>query len=167
MRPDADAGEAGVEVVVEDERWGAIEDLARNACAAALTHLGHDPARHVIVVLGADDTRIAALNGQFRERPAPTNVLSWPSAERAAAGPGGRPAPPEPGELGDIALAYETCHAEARANERPFADHVTHLLVHATLHLLGYRHDADPDAALMEATEIAILADLGLPNPYA
>jgi probable rRNA maturation factor len=166
MTPDPGV-ESGVEVVVEDDRWSGLDDLARRACAATLVHLGHDPSRYGIAVLGADDTRVAALNGQFRERPAPTNVLSFPSAERAAPAPGDSPTAPEPGELGDIALAFETCRAEASANGRPFEDHVAHLLVHATLHLLGYRHDTDAEAGLMEATEIAILADLELPDPYA
>jgi len=71
-----------------------------------------------------------------------------------------------PEELGDIAIAWETCDREAAEAGKPMADHVTHLVIHAVLHLLGYDHERDGDASLMEGTEIAILAGLGLANPY-
>jgi len=125
-----------------------------------------DAEAYEIAVLGCDDARIAALNGDFRAKPQATNVLSWPSADRAAGAPGGRPALPAPGELGDIAIAFETCTREAAAQGKPFAAHVSHLLVHATLHLLGYDHITAQDAALMEGLEVEILATLGVPNPY-
>ncbi len=156
---------AHVDTVIEDDRWDVLDlpSLATRACDAALSHLG---AAGGIAVLGCDDTRIAALNAGFRGRPVATNVLSWPSAERGASLPGGPPEPPHGEDLGDIAIAYDTCIAEAAAAGRPAADHVTHLLVHATLHLLGYDHEGDADAALMERTEVAVLATLGLPDPY-
>lgn len=155
-----------VDIVLEDERWSNLEALAARAYEATLRHLGLDPARYETVVMGADDVRVAALNGQFRGRARPTNVLSWPSQERAAEAPGERPAAPEGPELGDIALAWETCAREAETFGRSLDDHVTHLLVHGTLHLLGYDHEVEADAELMEATEAAILADLGLSDPY-
>ena len=159
-----------VETVLEGDAWAGagLDALAARAAAAALRHLGHDPEAWDISVLGCDDARIAALNADFRGRPAPTNVLSWPSAERAAPAPGARPLPPDPAmpELGDIAIAHETCLREARAAALPMSDHVTHLLVHATLHLLGYDHETGPDADLMEGLEIEILATLGVANPY-
>jgi probable rRNA maturation factor len=71
-----------------------------------------------------------------------------------------------PTELGDIAIAFETCEEEAAAHGKTMHDHVTHLLVHGILHLLGYDHIRDPDAELMEATEVRILAKLGLDDPY-
>jgi probable rRNA maturation factor len=123
-------------------------------------------------VLGCDDARIAALNTTFRGKAVPTNVLSWPSQERAADTPGGRPAAPDPGspddpeELGDIAIAWETCASEAEGMGKPLATHAAHLIVHGTLHLLGYDHETDSDAALMEETEVRALAAMGLPNPY-
>ena len=155
-----------VDIVLEDERWSNLEQLAALACEATLRHLGLDPAHYEIVVMGADDVRVAALNGQFRGKAHPTNVLSWPSEERAAEAPGERPAAPAGPELGDIALAWETCAREAEALGRSLGDHVTHLLVHGALHLLGYDHELEADAELMEATEVAILADLGLSDPY-
>ncbi len=152
------------DTVIENEGWEAIDlgALAEAACRATLSQLGLDPDRFEIVVLGADDVRIAALNGQFRGRARPTNVLSWPSQERGAATPGERPAPPEAAELGDIALSWETCKGEADRSGLELDHHVTHLLVHGTLHLLGYDHERDPDAELMEALEVEILGRMGL-----
>jgi probable rRNA maturation factor len=68
--------------------------------------------------------------------------------------------------LGDIAIAYDTCAREAADGGKPLADHVTHLIVHAVLHLLGYDHENDPDALLMEGIETEILGKMGLPDPY-
>lgn len=156
----------GVDLIVEDTRWEAVglAALAGRACGATLAHLGVVGAE--ISLLACDDRRIAELNGAFRGKPSPTNVLSWPSEERGAAVPGGVPAPPEDLELGDIAIAYDTCAREAADAGKDFESHLCHLLVHATLHLLGYDHIDDKDAALMERIEVEILGKLGLPDPY-
>ncbi|HKK87097.1 MAG TPA: rRNA maturation RNase YbeY [Roseovarius sp.] len=159
------------DTLMEDHRWQefGLEALAETAARATLTHLGLDPADWQIAVLACDDARIATLNAEFREKSAPTNVLSWPSEDRAADAPGASPVLPQPGfdpELGDIAIAYDTCAREAAEQGKPFADHVTHLMVHGVLHLLGYDHIRDQDATLMETTEVAILGKLGLPDPY-
>lgn len=84
---------------------------------------------------------------------------------------GGAPLAPTPDfdgtlELGDIAISYDTCASEAAQAGKPMADHVTHLLVHGMLHLLGYDHIRDLDATLMERTEVEILGKLGLDDPY-
>lgn len=160
-----------VDVVIEAEGWDALDlaALVARAEAATLSHLGLDPAMFETVVLGCDDARIAALNADFRGKPQPTNVLSWPGEERGAQVDGGMPALPDPlteAELGDIALALETCEREAAEAEKPVGDHVTHLLVHGMLHLLGYDHVRDKDATLMETTEVAILGKLGIDDPY-
>lgn len=157
-----------VDVVIEAPEWQTLglQDLAVPAEAATLRHLGLDTDAYETALLGCDDTRIAALNADFRNKPQPTNVLSWPSEDRGADTPGARPAPPDPGELGDIAIAWETCTREALAAGRPVADHVTHLIVHGLLHLLGYDHITEQDAALMEGLEAEILATLGVPDPY-
>lgn len=157
--------------MIEDKRWQAagLAMLAERAGVAVLDHLGLDHADWTIAVLGCDDARITALNAGFRNRAQPTNVLSWPSAERGARHPGDRPAPPVSGsdpELGDIAIAYDTCMREAEAAGRSLADHATHLIVHATLHLLGYDHLRDQDATLMETCEVEILGKLGIADPY-
>ena len=157
--------EITADCVVEDERWEAagLDALAARAVTAALSwhEIGGE-----VVVMGCDDARIAALNADFRGKPRATNVLSWPAVEHAPRAPGAMPDLPDTDELGDIAIAYETCLAEAEAQGKPFADHVQHLLVHAVLHLLGYDHENDPDAERMERTERLILESIDIADPY-
>ncbi|MBB5723731.1 putative rRNA maturation factor [Loktanella ponticola] len=160
-----------VDVIIEDPRWVALdfETLAVVASDAALTRLGLEASEFEVSILACDDARIAVLNQDFRAKSTPTNVLSWPSDERAADIPGDMPEMPSPGpdnELGDIAIAYDTCSREAAEQGKPVADHVTHLIVHGTLHLLGFDHENEPDAALMEGLETEILGNLGLADPY-
>ena len=156
---------AEIDVVIEDDRWDAadLEGLSARAGRATLDWLAMDAD---IVVMGCDDARIAGLNGDFREKPQPTNVLSWPSVEHVPHEPGAHPPRPDTDELGDIAIAYETCEREAAAQGKPFDAHVTHLLVHAILHLAGYDHLNDADAKTMEDAERAILGPLGIDDPY-
>lgn len=153
-----------VEIRVEDARWDAalprFQTLAETAVAAALAASGDWPAGEAaeISVLATDDARIAGLNGTFRGKARATNVLAWPSGEPADAN-GHR-------FLGDIALAFDTMTAEADAAGTAFSAHTAHLLVHATLHLLGFDHQTDEDAAGMEEVEVRALASLGVRNPY-
>lgn len=162
------------DTICEDTRWEAagLEAMAERAAQAVLAHLDLDPALFEIAVLGCDDARIAVLNADFRGKPTPTNVLSWPSEDLAAEEDGGTPWSPEPEDedephhLGDLALAYETCAREAAEQGKSQSDHVTHLLVHGVLHLLGYDHIRDADATLMERSEVEILGKLGLSDPY-
>lgn len=160
-----------VDCLTEDHRWDALglDSLAETAATATLERLGLEPAAHEISLLGCNDARIAELNADFRGKPQPTNVLSWPSDERGARVDGELPHPPhgDDTELGDIAIAWETCAAEAAAQGKPVAHHVTHLLVHGTLHLLGFDHERPGDAALMEGLEVEILGKLGIPDPYS
>jgi probable rRNA maturation factor len=163
-----------VDTVIEEPRWetAGLDALADRAARAVLAELGLAPDGFLICVMGCDDDRIAALNADFRGKPVPTNVLSWPSEDRAPDAPGDVPEQPEPGdsddpaELGDIAIAWGVCQAEAAAQGKPFADHVTHLIAHGVLHLLGYDHMTEEDAALMEGIEVRALARLGIANPY-
>ena len=164
-----------VDTVIEDDRWGAfgLEPLAERACRAAMDELGLGAEGFVLCLMGCDDARIAELNGDFRGKDKPTNVLSWPSEERGAEEDGALPEAPEAGdaddpeELGDIAIAWETCACEAEDQGKSMVDHVTHLVVHGLLHLLGYDHIRERDAALMEGSEVRILARLGLSDPYS
>ncbi|MEO0917148.1 MAG: rRNA maturation RNase YbeY [Pseudomonadota bacterium] len=158
-----------VDVVIEDPRWAdaGLPALAAQAVAATLGHIGLEPDAWEVTVLGCDDARIIELNSAFRGKARPTNVLSWPSAERAASRAGAvPPLPSGDPELGDVALAYETCQREAAEQQKLPDQHNLHLLVHGVLHLLGYDHEEDSDGDLMESQEIAILAALGVPNPY-
>ncbi|QPH55213.1 rRNA maturation RNase YbeY [Pontivivens ytuae] len=161
-----------LDIVIEDERWQA-HPLTR--WAETGTRLALDAARvpegYEIVVMACDDPRIAALNAEFRGKAKPTNVLSWPAHDLAPLVPGEAPAKPPPPDgfddaLGDIALSLDTLTREATEQEKPLEHHAIHLILHATLHLLGYDHETDADAALMERIETAALASIGIPDPY-
>jgi len=148
-----------IEVILEDERWAAVglEALADPAEREALAVAGRRPEGFEIALMGCDDARIATLNADFRGKPTATNVLSWPASDTP---------PMEAGALGDIAIAFETCQREATEKGISVHHHVTHLLIHGILHLLGYDHISDTEAEEMEALEIKALAKLGISNPY-
>lgn len=157
-----------VEPLIEDPRWEAdvVPALAERAARAALVAVGRDPDLHELGLLLCNDAKMAELNGQFRGKAQPTNVLSWPSFY------GDMPEPPgNPGEgplfIGDLALGYETCVREADAAEITLADHAAHLVVHGVLHLVGFDHEDDVEAGRMEELETKILASMGVANPYS
>lgn len=164
------------DTLVEDDRWDAlrIDALVERAARATLAHLGIAREGLEIAVMACDDARIAVLNADFRGKPQATNVLSWPAYDLAPEAPGMPPDlpplpgadDPEPESLGDIAIAFDICLREAAAAEKRPEDHVTHLIVHGVLHLLGYDHIRDADATLMEAQECEILGKLGIADPY-
>ncbi len=129
---------------------------AQRAAQAALAQAAL-PGETEMSILLTGDGRMRGLNRKFRGQDRPTNVLAF-SAETAAAS--------APRLLGDVAVAYETAAAEARQAEIPLADHLCHLVVHGTLHLLGYDHTGDSDAEAMEALERRVLAGLGIADPY-
>jgi len=164
-----------IEVSVACARWRrAIADaprLARSAAAAALAAASREGAQvpsaaELSLVLG-DDALVRGLNRLYRRKDAATNVLSFPAlthAERARAARARKPA--RPALLGDVVVAFETSRREAAALGKPLADHLAHLVVHGTLHLLGYDHALARDAARMERLEAAVLAGLGIADPY-
>jgi probable rRNA maturation factor len=162
-----------IDIECEDPRWddAGLEALCARAAAGVAARFGLNAALCELSVLGCDDARIAGLNAEFRDKPTPTNVLSWPAEERAAEAPGAAPELPEADifgaiALGDLAIAYDTCAREAADQGKALADHVTHLLVHGLLHLLGYDHIREEDAQLMEEIEVQILDRMGIVNPY-
>jgi probable rRNA maturation factor len=160
-----------IEIMIDDDRWAGFGLAAVATRAVNATLRDQNIANGALSVLGCDDARMAALNTRFRGKAAATNVLSWPEEDLAPEYDGGAPALPEPDpggtiSLGDIAIAFDTCAREADAQGKPMADHVAHLIVHGTLHLLGYDHMRDLDATRMEALEVAILGSMGLPDPY-
>lgn len=141
-----------IEVEIEDDAWSALPDVADVVGRAAAAALG--AASGDVVVLLTDDAAVQDLNGRFRERDRPTNVLSFPAAASAAP------------HLGDLVLAYGVCAAEAEAQGKSLADHLSHLTVHGVLHLLGRDHEDEAEAEAMEAEERTILASLGVADPY-
>ena len=151
-----------IAVTVESEAWlAAVTDpdrLCRRAVSAVLERETKAPAE--VSVLLADDALVTTLNRDYRGQDRPTNVLSFPAGDPAW------PGPPEPALLGDVVVALDTVRREAEAEGRPLADHLTHLLVHGTLHLLGYDHASDDEAQTMEALEVELLAGLGVGDPY-
>lgn len=142
-----------IEIEVEAEAWsGALPDaeaVVERAAQAALGTVEGD-----IVVLLTDDAAVRELNGRFRDKDRPTNVLSFPAPENAFP------------HLGDIVLAYGVCASEAEAQGKTLTDHLSHLVVHGVLHLLGRDHEDDAEAEEMEAEERDILAQIGVADPY-
>ncbi len=162
-----------IDVLIEDDRWSALDldVLVLEALRATSDTLNLDLEAAEVSYLACDDARITLLNADFREKTTATNVLSWPAVDLAPVIAGAVPAPPTADltgvlALGDVAIAYETCLREATDLRKPLADHVTHLIVHGTLHLLGYDHIRDPDATLMQGVEAKILGKMGLDDPY-
>ncbi|HEY1072984.1 rRNA maturation RNase YbeY [Brevundimonas sp.] len=142
-----------IEIEVEDAAWTAAlpdaEATVMRAAAAALGAVEGD-----LVVLLTDDAGVQDLNARFRDRDRPTNVLSFPAAESAFP------------HLGDVVLGYAYCAAEAETQGKSLSDHLSHLVVHGVLHLLGRDHEAEAEAEEMEAEEREILAALGVADPY-
>jgi probable rRNA maturation factor len=146
-----------IDVEVEDPAWTTAlpnaEALTLEAAEAAM--LSEGAIGEGVTVLLTDDATVRDLNARFRQQDKPTNVLSFP-------------APPNPERhLGDVALAFGVCAREAGEQGKPLSHHLQHLVVHGVLHLLGYDHMRDDDAEAMEGLERAVLAGLGVPDPYA
>lgn len=173
----------GVAVTVDDEAWKqALPDLdARvgRAVSAAIDLLsdgvGRVPEHGDIEVslLFTSDEAVRNLNARYRGVDAPTNVLSFPGRIETKPPPSPGPGPgPGPGAapptvaLGDIVLAFDVVAKEAKEQTKTLSSHVTHLIVHGLLHLLGYDHERDRDAIEMEKLEGQILRALGISDPY-
>lgn len=152
-----------IDVVTESPGWtgslAAAESLARQAAQAVWRRLEDGTMEAELSIVLGDDALVRDLNGRYRNQDRPTNVLSFPAEDETLPG--------TPRLLGDVVLSHETIAREACAQDKAPADHLQHLCVHGVLHLLGYDHQNDADAAAMEALEIAILASLGVANPYA
>ena len=154
-----------IHLSLDDPRWrtlGPAGALARRAALAALKRQASGLRAAELSLALADDARLRALNRDWRGTDKPTNVLAFPAEDAVSLGAAGGP----PRQLGDVILAYETVVAEARAQGKPATAHLSHLIVHGVLHLLGFDHQTAAEASDMEAAETAILAGLGLPDPY-
>jgi probable rRNA maturation factor len=151
-----------------DEDWQKLADAAVKAAFTVSSHgdLANAPFTLSISISLSTDAAVQTLNAQYRGKDKPTNVLSFPMLEPSELD---ALANTDDGEvlLGDMILAFETCDTEAAEKAIPIADHVNHLIVHGTLHLLGLDHIDDIQAEHMEALEVKALASLGLGNPYS
>lgn len=148
-----------------------MQSIADRAVISVLKHLNVEDTDAEVAILACDDPRIAVLNADFRDKQTATNVLSWPTNALGSTIDGDIPQLPLTDsigtmELGDIAISYDTCVREADQASKPLVDHVMHLIVHGTLHLLGYDHVRDQDATLMETLEVGILENMGIDDPY-
>jgi probable rRNA maturation factor len=153
----------GIDITVEAGAWPAkrtLRSLAKNAVGAVLEEVGAAGIGSELSIVFSDDAHIRTLNAGWRGKDKPTNVLSFPAF------------PVKPGEklppmLGDIVLAAETVAREAELEGKPLDHHITHLVIHGVLHLLGHDHENEAEAESMEALERAALARLAIPDPYA
>ena len=148
--------------------WDALGEAAACAAIAASPYsaLAGAPSTMEIAIRLTSDDDVQLLNHQYRAKDKPTNVLSFPMHKSQEVGVLSAATDPEI-MLGDIVLAHGVCVAEAEARGVSVAAHATHLIVHGTLHLLGYDHMGDAEAEMMEALEREIMAKLGLHDPYA
>jgi probable rRNA maturation factor len=161
---------AAIEVTASCAAWEhfcpGAERLVSTAARLALARGAADsatvlPARAELAVILADDAEQRHLNRAWRGVNRPTNVLAFPAWDP------GMPLPEDaPLLLGDIVLAFETVTREAAGQDKTIADHLSHLVVHGVLHLLGYDHATEAEAALMERLETSVLASLGVADPY-
>ncbi len=151
-------------MTVEAGDWpseAVLDGLVERAAAAAFAEIGTTRSgRSELSVVFSGDAAIRKLNAGWRGKDRPTNVLSFPAFPTSRGGP-------LPPMLGDIVLAAETVKREAALEGKPIENHITHLVVHGLLHLLGYDHETDAEAEEMEAVERAALARLAIPDPYA
>lgn len=155
------------EVLVVADCWAAEADadaVIHRAIEAAAAMVDSDTSDAELAIMLTDDAGIRTLNQNWRGIDKPTNVLSFPALQP----PEGAEEPDDmPRMLGDIAIAYETTRREADEEDKPFANHLSHLAIHGFLHLVGYDHEKDDEAEEMEALERQILATLGIADPYA
>ncbi|MBR1126322.1 rRNA maturation RNase YbeY [Bradyrhizobium lablabi] len=154
------------EVLITADCWQnepAAEAVIHRAIEAAAEMADADTEDAELAVMLTDDDGIRTLNHNWRGIDKATNVLSFPALQ-----PTGPVGPDDaPRMLGDIAIAYQTTRREADEEHKPFDHHLSHLAVHGFLHLIGYDHESNDEAEAMESLEREILAQLGIPDPYA
>ena len=162
--PAAAGAELDIDLMIEAGAWvdeATLRALVERAVPAAFAEAEVEGGDGVeLSLVFTDDDSIQKLNAEWRDKDKPTNVLSFPAFPV-------EPGDPLPPMLGDIVLAYETVVREAELEQKPLENHITHLIIHGLLHLLGYDHETDDEAEEMEALERRALARLAIPDPYA
>ena len=160
-----------IELIIEDQRWSQISkdfSFLKEASLLALCQQATETAplamkspHRLAVLVMSDDVSIRNLNKTYRGKDKATNVLSFPSTESLLPGEEN-----EPVHIGDVILAYDYVSEEAKNEKKVLQTHLSHLVVHGVLHLLGYDHETTKDAEAMETLEIKLMKQLGLENPY-
>lgn len=153
------------DILVTAECWqreADAEATIHRAIEAVAEFVDADTFDAELAIMLTDDDGIRTLNRNWRGIDKPTNVLSFPALQ-----PTGPQDDDMPRMLGDIAIAYQTTRTEADLEHKPFDHHLSHLAVHGFLHLIGYDHEKDDEAEIMEEIERKVLAKLGIPDPYA
>lgn len=146
-----------ITILTHDSRWARLRPVMREAVAVALAKIPSPVGGRVTLTLVlTNDAEVKALNHQYRSKNKPTNVLSFPDGSHIEGVT----------QLGDVVMSYDTLKAEAQAQKKSLKNHAIHLAIHGTLHLLGFDHETEHEAASMEAREIQILARMGIANPY-
>ncbi len=141
-----------IDILIEDDRWSeALNDSKSQTEQIILYVLKNNPDTEISIVLTNDKT-IQSLNNNYRGKDKATNVLSFPQNDERM--------------LGDVIMAFETIQREATEQKKTFPNHYTHMLIHGTLHLLGFDHETQEEAEEMESLEISLLESLGIKNPY-
>lgn len=158
-----------IDISISEPEWNAsfldVDAVARRAMSYTLDMailpkeiIGRDLEASIVL---ANDDLLHVLNREYRGMDKPTNVLSFATLDSDD------PLPEEgPFPLGDIILSYQTIDREAQEQGKFFKDHFTHMVVHGTLHLLGYDHQTEDEATIMETLEIRILEKMNIQNPY-
>ncbi|EJF83164.1 rRNA maturation RNase YbeY [Candidatus Bartonella washoeensis] len=151
-----------IDITVESTGWNdekMLYNITEKALKTTMHHVSLENVVSEISLLFTDDKHMAKINALWRNKNKPTNVLSFPALPLKA---GDRPGP----MLGDIIIARETVVLEAEKEGKSFQDHLTHMIVHGILHLLGYNHETDDEADHMEKLEREILQKLSIKDPY-
>ena len=167
-KSNSSSGDLEIDVSLSSPQWAqalpGAEALSREAAIAAFKALKPCSGPMEVSIVLADDAFIRNLNRDYRDQDKPTNVLSFPALQEEAKT---KPPAGAPKLLGDVIVALETTQAEARDQGKPLGDHLSHLVVHGMLHLLGHGHQTASQANEMEKLEIDVLAGLKIANPYS
>ncbi|UTO28599.1 rRNA maturation RNase YbeY [Bartonella harrusi] len=151
-----------IDIMVKSSEWNdkqILYNITEKVLTTTMHHLSLENVVSEVSLLFTDDKHMAQINAKWRNKNKPTNVLSFPAFPLEI---GQKPGP----ILGDIVIAQETVALEAKKERKSFQDHLTHMIVHGVLHLLGYNHETDEETHQMEKLEREILQKLSINNPY-
>ena len=163
-------------IVYKDDRWKKIplQKIAQSSLNLIVDKILHKEKQLEISILASNDFELAKLNKQYRGSSTPTNILAWPEHDFKRSTPGALPnyTSTSYGDfdgldfIGNLAISFDRCSIEAQEENISLEDHITHLLIHGFLHLIGFDHENELDATLMEEIEKRLLFQLGIKNPY-